>query len=129
MPTCLSHGKYPSEIIVGFRCHYHPFLPSAFSQTPLYPGDALWIQMLVDRENANSQNEKTPVMGVGDETVSGNSRERARLFLNQGVSLFRSRIGTRNKQGQIRRKIIPLCLVVCFLLGSGLHCIGSPDSC
>lgn len=127
MLACLSDGKYPSETTVGFECHYHHFLPSAIPQVPLYPGDALWMQLLVDRENANSQCEKTPVMGVGDEKVSGNSRERVRLFLRQRVSVFRSKIRTCNKQGQIGRKIIPLCLVLCFLLGSVLYCIGSPD--
>ncbi|KAK4815818.1 hypothetical protein QYF61_007427 [Mycteria americana] len=43
--------------------------PRAVPQIPLYSGEALWMQLLVDRENVNSQREKTPIMGVGDENV------------------------------------------------------------
>lgn len=126
MSACLSRGKYPSETTVGFECQCYPFLPRAIPQIPLYPGDVLWMQLLLVSANIIVKAKK--LQWVGDAKASTNSRGRVRLFLSQRVSLFRSKIRTCNKQGQIGRKIIPLCLVLYFLLGSDLYSIGSTGS-
>lgn len=57
--------KYLSEITVAFECQYHSFPPGAIPQIPLYPDDALWMQLLVDLENISNQSEKNSSNGGG----------------------------------------------------------------
>lgn len=120
--------KYSSETTVGFGCHCHLFLPSAILQILPSPSNALWMLLLVERENVNRKSEKPPVAGVGAEKVSGDSRERLSLLFSQRVSFFRIKTRACDKQAQIERKNIPLLSVLQFLVRSDLYCTGSIDS-